>query len=137
MNFFIQIYDQFTIFLAKSRILLFGLYRVFFVRVYFVFIILINLFLWWGAYFMYSRIGQDVAILHYNVDFGVDLIGHKKYLFLLPLLGLIFILINKIMLLFLIKKDDFKFLSYFLLSFLVLLNIFLGLSLYSVYLINF
>lgn len=86
---------------------------------------------------MYSRINQDIAILHYNVDFGIDLIGNKKSFFVIPLLGLIFIILDKVVLLFLLKKNDFKFLAYFLLSFLLLLHIFLALAQYSIYSINF
>ncbi|MDD3711184.1 MAG: hypothetical protein PHP37_01110 [Patescibacteria group bacterium] len=86
---------------------------------------------------MYSNISQDIAILHYNVDFGIDFIGDKKLFFIIPLFGLIFILIDKIILLFLLKRNNFKFLAYFILSFLLLLHIFLVLAQYSVYSINF
>jgi hypothetical protein len=137
MNFFIKIYDHLSISLRKYKILLNNLFRFSFIKIYFIAIILINILLWLGAYYMYSRINQDIAILHYNVDFGIDLIGNKKSFFVIPLLGLIFIILDKVVLLFLLKKNDFKFLAYFLLSFLLLLHIFLALAQYSIYSINF
>lgn len=137
MDFFIKIYDRLSVFLRKYKILLNNLFRFSFIKIYFISIILINLFLWLATYYMYSNISQDIAILHYNVDFGIDFIGDKKLFFIIPLFGLIFILIDKIILLFLLKKNNFKFLAYFILSFLLLLHIFLVLAQYSVYSINF
>lgn len=137
MNFFIKIYDDLTIFLSQIKSLLTNLYSFLFIRIFFFFIFLINILLWLGAYLMYKKIGQSIAVLHYNVDFGIDLIDNKSYFFVIPLLGLFFILFNITILLILVKKDDFKFLAYFLLSFLSLFNILLIFSLFSIYLINF
>lgn len=137
MGFLIKIYDQFSIFLGKSKSLLKDLFSLLFIRVYLLIILILNIFLWYGASFLYRKINQDIAILHYNIDFGIDLIGNKNYFFTIPLLSLIFALINSVVLIFLLKKPDFNFLAHFLFSFLILFNIFLVLSLYSFYLINF
>lgn len=137
MGFFIKIYDQLHINIFKLKGLLKDLFSFLFVRVYFIIIVAINLFLGYLSYYMYQKISQNIAILHYNVDFGVDLIGNKINFFSIPLLSLIFILVNLIILLSLVKKKDFKFLSYFLLSFLLLFHIFLVLSIIPIYLINF
>ncbi len=137
MNFFIKIYDDISIILSKYKILLNNLFSFLFIRIYFIGSILINLFLWSVAYYMYSNISQDITILHYNVDLGINLIGDKKSFFVIPLLGAIFIILDKIILLSLLKQKDFKFLAYFLLSFLLLLNIFLALVQYSIYSVNF
>lgn len=137
MGFFIKIYDQLHINIFKLKGLLKDLFSFLFVRVYLIIIVAINLFLGYLSYYMYQKISQNIAILHYNVDFGVDLIGNKINFFSIPLLSLIFILVNLIILLSLVKKKDFKFLSYFLLSFLLLFHIFLVLSIIPIYLINF
>ena len=86
---------------------------------------------------MRHYLNQDIAILHYNVDFGIDLIGSKNYLFLIPVFSLFFIILNQIILIKFLKNDSFKFWSHFLLAFLLLFNIFLILILFSIYSINF
>lgn len=137
MGFFIKIYDSLGIFFHKYKILLNSLFRFLFIKVYFMIVIFLNIMLWLGAYYMYKNISQDIAVLHYNIDFGIDLIGHRNSFFMMPIFGLVFIIVNKIVLLFLTKRDDFKFLAHFLLTLLLLLNILLLLSLYALYLINF
>ncbi len=137
MGFFIKIYDQLHISLFKLKLLLKDVFSFLFVRVYFIILLLLNLALWYLAFFMYRKSNQDVAILHYNVDFGIDLIGNKINFFVIPLLSLIFIIANLIVLLLLVKKKDFKFWSHFLLSFLLLFHCFLLMSVISTYLINF
>jgi hypothetical protein len=137
MGFFIKIYENLSIYFNNFKSLLRDLFAFLFVKIYFTFLLLINAASWYGAYFIYNNINQDTAILHYNVDFGIDFIGNKSLVFIIPALGLFFIIFNKIALLLLLKKNDFVFWAYFLLSFLALLNIFLLISLFSVYLINF
>jgi hypothetical protein len=132
-----KVYDNFLVFTAKVKSLFFDLIGFSFVKIYFFSNLFINLILWFFAYFMHRNLGQDIVILQHNVDLGVSLIGHKNYFFLIPALSLVFILINKIILLFLLKKEDFKFLAYFSLSFLILFNIFSFLALISIYLVNF
>lgn len=137
MGFFIKIYDQLHISFFKLKVLLKDVYSFLFIRVYSIILFLVNLSLWYLAFFMYRKSNQDVAILHYNVDFGIDLIGNKVNFFIIPLLGFIFIIVDKIILLLLVKKKDFKFWSHFLLSFLLLFHCFLLMSVISTYLINF
>ena len=137
MNFFIKIYERIIIFSKKLKSLIIDLFRYPVVKIYFLITVIINIFIWIGSYLMHKGISQDIAILHYNVDFGIDLIGSKNYLFIIPTLSLFFILLNKVILLILLKRDHFKFLANFLLGFLLLVNIFLILSLFSIYLINF
>jgi hypothetical protein len=132
-----KFYDNFLVFADKLRSLSSNLFSLFFIKAYLSLSLLLNLTLWYFASFMYRNIGQDIAILHYNVDMGISLIGHKNNFFFIPFFSLFFILSNIIILLFLLKKEDFKFLAYFLLSFLVLFNIFSFLALLSIYLVNF
>ncbi len=135
--FMFKIYDNFLVFADKLKSLFLDLIGFFFVKIYLSLNLFVNLILWYFAIFMYRNIGQDIAILHYNVDMGISLIGHKNHFFFFPIFSLIFILINIIVLLFLLKKDDFKFFAYFLLSFLILFNIFSFFALLSIYLVNF
>ena len=137
MNFIIKIYDQLHIFLAKTKGLLRDFFGFLFTKIYVIAILLVNMLTWYFAYHMYGRSSQDIVILHYNVDFGINLIGNKSNFFIIPLSGLCFIILNIVVLLLLIKKKDFKFWAYFLLSFLSLLSIFLVLALLAMYIINF
>ncbi len=137
MNFLIKLYDQFSIFINRAKSSFLDLYSLTFVRIFSAISILINLFLWYFTWYIYKNISQDIAVLHYNVEFGIDQVGNKSYFFIIPLLSLFFILINNIAFLILFKKEDFKFLAYFLLSFLLFFNILLSFFLVSIYLINF
>ncbi len=137
MGFLIKIYGQVYNAFSKLRLLLKDLYSFIFVKIFSIVLLLLNIFLWIFAYLMYQKSVQDTVILHYNVDFGIDLIGSKANFFVVPALSLFFIILNKIILLLLLKKNDFKFWAYFMLSFLSLFHAFLLMSAFSIYLINF
>jgi hypothetical protein len=67
----------------------------------------------------------------------VDLIGEAKRLYIIPLLGLVIILINKILLMTLFKNEHFRFISYLLLLSALFVNFILLIALSIIYLINF
>ncbi len=48
---------------------------------------------------------QDVVPLHYNIHYGVDWTGVWWQLFTLPLLGVIFLVINTLLALWLVKQN--------------------------------
>ncbi len=137
MDFFIKIYDRIFLFFSRIKVALKNLFSYLFIKVYFIIAYAINLFLWVAVYFCYSRFNQDIVIFHYNIDFGIDLIGNKNYLFFIPISSLLFIIINQIILSKFLSNNDFKFWSHFLLSFLLLFNIFLIFILFTIYYINF
>lgn len=56
--------------------------------------------------------GIDYLSLHYNIYFGVDLIGSWKRVFVFPSVGLVFLVINTFLVAWFYKKE--KFLSYIL-----------------------
>jgi len=137
MDFIIKIYDKISLFFSHIKVALKNLFSYLFIKVYFIIAYTINLFLWVAVYFCYSRFNQDIAILHYNIDFGIDLIGNKSYLFFIPISSLFFIIIYQIILSKFLSNNDFKFWAYFLSSFLLLFNIFLIFILFTIYYINF
>ncbi len=137
MGFLIKIYDQLHLFFNKLKVLFIDLFSFLFVKIFLIFIFVFNLLFFYLSYLMYSKLSQDIVILHYNIDFGIDLIGSKQALLNFPLLSLFVFLFYIIILLFLVKRDDFKFWAYILLSFLSLFCIFISLALLSLYLINF
>ena len=69
-----------------------------YVRVYLVILAFLNLLNWIVVFIINKNVNQDLIFLHYNVTFGVDLIGNANKVFIMPFLGLIIILINLILL---------------------------------------
>ena len=63
-----------------------------------------NLFGWWKVLFKIRPIGGNI-FLHYNILFGVDLVGDWTKILILPIGGLIIILINYSLGLFFYKKE--------------------------------
>ncbi len=75
-------------------------------------------------------------ILHYNVYFGVDMMGDYREAFILPLIGLILLLINLFLSLFLYKKKE-RIASYLLLMAALMIQLALIVSSVSVIIINY
>lgn len=108
-----------------------------FSRVYGVIVLVLNLINWFFSFLLYRSLGDELTVLHYNIDFGIDLIGHRGELFVNPIFGLVLIILNLVLLLFFVRHKHFKFVSYLLWNAAALANIFLLLAVLAVYLINF
>ena len=107
----------------------------FYVRIYLIAILILNLLNWLTAFIINKNVSQDLIFLHYNVTFGVNLIGSVKKVYVIPFLGFVIILINFVLLIFIHKQG--KFITHLLLSMALLANLFLLAAVVSVYLINF
>lgn len=92
---------------------------------------------WFQAWFIKKNLSGDVLVLHYNVDFGIDLVDAPSRIYLYPLLGLLVFLLNIILLAVFHKNSNFKVLTHFLLGSAALFAVFLIVALTSIYLINF
>lgn len=90
---------------------------------------------WLVAYIMNIRLKGGLTVLHYNVDFGVDLIGEPEKIYILPLLGLVLAVINTVLLGMVYKNDRFT--ASILLAATIFINIFLFIALAFIYLFNF
>ncbi len=68
----------------------------------------INLSIWLLAYllFYYLKVEKEIT-LHYNIYFGIDLIGSKWQLFYLPIAGIIIIILNALIALLIYNKNQF------------------------------
>ena len=109
----------------------------FHIRIYVMIIFALNFSIWLAAYFVNTNAVQNLIVLHYNVNFGVDLIGGAEKLFIIPVLGLVIIFIN-LFLVFVFSKDkNFKFIAHLLLASCVIVDLFLLIALLLVFLINF
>ena len=74
------------------------------------------------------------VFLHYNIVFGVDLLGEWWKILYLPLGGLIILLVNSVISFFLYKKD--KFFSWLLSSWILLVHIYLVIEVYLLIRLN-
>lgn len=92
---------------------------------------------WWQAGFIYRNLSGDLLVLHYNVDFGVDLVGDPYRVFLYPLFGLVAIILSLTLSAAFYRHRDFKILNHLLLGGAAVFSFLLNLVLWAVYLINF
>ncbi len=106
-----------------------------FVRLYLVFLFTLNIANWLLAFYVNKNVSQNLIVLHYNVNLGVNLIGNVTDIYIIPTLGLTFIVINFLLLLNIYRQG--KLLMHLLLGFTLLINLILIASTISIYLINF
>lgn len=111
------------------------LFSFFYIRMHLILNIGLNLLNWLFVYIVNVKLSQDLVVLHYNVDFGVNLIGDSRQIYVIPGLGLVIIVIN-LFLLSMIGREN-RFFGNLLLGSALLVNLILLLATASVYLINF
>jgi hypothetical protein len=132
-----KIYHYFDLIKSKTGYSLSEVFGLLFVRIYLVILLLQNISLWVFVWLFSRQVGDNLAILHFNVDFGIDLVSDAKKLFNIPLLGLFVSLFNFLLLFVFLKNKNFKFIAYLLLTAACLVNIFLSLALGPIYWMNF
>lgn len=106
-----------------------------YIKIYLAGILVINLANWLFAGYINRRVSQDLVVLHYNIDFGVNLIGSVRQIYLIPLLGLLIFLLNFILIGYLYKNERFA--AHLLLAGALTVNLFLLGALAALYLVNF
>lgn len=116
---------------------LFDLFAHLYVKIYFFILLIINIIIWLTARFIDTEIGEELIALHYNVDFGINLIGEAKKIYIIPLLGFLIIIINFIIFGSIGKYRGRVFIFYILFAASLLANIILLMAITSIYLINF
>jgi len=109
----------------------------FHIRIYLAILFILNLFSWGITCLFFTKVSQNLIVLHYNVDFGVDLIGEVKNIFIIPALGLFVIIFNLIISYVFLENKYFRFITHLLLAGATLVNLLLLLALGPIYLINF
>lgn len=115
----------------------FDLFSYLFIKIYLSIVLAINIFLWFAAAYINNNLNSEQIALHYNVDFGINLIGSPKKIFIIPILGLIFLFLNLGVLLGLRRNKERFFAAHVLLSGALASNIILLAAVLIVYLINF
>ena len=122
---------------AKNAIV--GAFTLLSVRVYFIILVLLNTSLWVLSRFVIKTIGEPQIALHYSVDFGINLYGNANNIFIIPLLGFIFIFINLSIIISISRYNqlELRFISHLLLASAVIANIILLAALISIFIVNF
>ena len=125
------------LYLSREKLVQAVLYLVSFtfVRMYLLFLFALNIINWLLVYYVNNNVSQNLVVLHYNVNLGVNLIGEARDIYIIPTLGLAFIVINFILLLNIFRKNNF--LIHLLLGFSLLINLFLIAGTVAIYLVNF
>lgn len=113
-----------------------GFLNLFFARVYLAMHALLIITTWSLTRVIEKKAGSEQAILHYNIDFGVNLIDSAEKIYAIPLLGLAIFMIN-FFLSAAIYKQSGKFIAHALLSSAFLAGLLLLAGLASLFLINF
>ncbi len=98
-------------------------------------LIVASLFL--GSWEIFRNFKEEILVIHYNIDFGVDWIGSKSLVFWLAAIGGGVFLLDFVILLFISKRRDYKFLSFFIWGGLTVCELFLMAAVFSIYLVNF
>lgn len=92
---------------------------------------------WLQAIFIYKHLSGDLLVLHYNIDFGIDLVGPPWHIFIYPVYGLGVFLLNWTIAAALYRRQYFRLFADILLSAAILFSVLAGLAMMFVYLINF
>lgn len=93
--------------------------------------------LWTQAIIIANNLSGQIIALHYNVDFGIDLIAEKSAVFWYPSLAATVFLVNLIFLMFLRENKQIRVFGHYLLGAASFFSFIISLVLLSIYLINF
>lgn len=107
-------------------------------RVYIALVLMFNGLAWFLSAQLRSNFPEDYqAVLHYNVDFGVSLIGPTRQIFVIPAIGDAVFIVNIVVLYFLSKIGyDKRFFRHLLLSSALFVNVFLLISVVVLHFFN-
>ena len=132
-----EIYHHLDLLRNKISYNLSEVFSLLFVKIYLAVLLLQNISIWGFVWLFARRVGSNLTILHFTVDFGIDLVGDAKKLFTIPVLGLFVSVLNFSLLFVFLKNKNFKFIAHLLLATALMVNVFLSLSLGPIYWMNF
>ena len=85
-----------------------------YIKIYLFVLLFINMISWLTAGYLNTQMDGGLLALHYNVDFGINLVGEAKKIYIIPLLGLIIIIVNTFLFIFVSRYKDRIFISHIL-----------------------
>ena len=92
---------------------------------------------WVQAWLIFHNLTGDLLVLHYNVDFGIDLVSDPSRIFLYPIFGLVACFVVLILAAIFNRQADSKLINHLLFAGAALFGLLLSLVLLSIFLINF
>jgi len=107
------------------------------VKVYIISLFLLQILAWVQAVMIRRKISSDFLILHYNIDFGVDLVGRPNHIFYYPIFGLLVLILNFALVAFLSRYPQARITTHLFLVATLIFSVFLSLVLVAINLINF
>ncbi len=140
MSFFASIIDKIYIVFKDFKDSFVYLWNFLYIKIYLLILVLVNIINFLAVYWIIDKISNsydDIIILHYNVNFGVNLIKGAIWFYIIPLLGFVITIINIVLLTFIANHKDRKFISHLLLFTAILVNIFLFFGIIAIFLINY
>jgi hypothetical protein len=132
-----RIYHHLDILKDKISYNLSEVFSLLFIKIYLAILILQSISIWGFVWLFAKRAADSLTILHFTVDFGIDLVGDAQKLFMIPLLGLFVSVLNFLLLFVFLKNKNFKIIAHLLLATAVMVNVFLSLALGPIYWMNF
>ena len=133
----LNLYVRFYSFRQEAEAALRALWHLSSSRLQVVAIVLLQALGWFQAIFIYKHLSGELLVLHYNIDFGIDLVGAPWRIFLYPLCGLGIFLLNWLVAASLHRQPQFRLFANLLLAAAIIFAIFVSLALMFIYLINF
>ena len=137
MNVLAKIYDFYQTSKQGIREYSWDLFAYFFVKIYLILLAAANLALWGVAIYINTNLQSSRIALHYNVDFGINLVGNARQIFIIPILGIIIILLNLAIIFSISKNKERVVIAHMLLMASLLANIILIMAIAAIFLINF
>jgi hypothetical protein len=132
-NFYARLYT----FLGREGAAFKRIFKFSYTKIYLGVIIFLQISVWLQTLAVWRRLTGDSAILHYNIDFGVDLIGSPQDIFYYPVFGLAVAIINVSLAAFIARRHDPRLVIHFLLLAAVAFAVFLNLAMLAINFINF
>lgn len=124
MDFFSTLYSRTLALWARSREPMAVLFGNWLIWLFFGLAVAANALVWALVYFLIGR-STGLVALHYQVDFGVNLLGQSRALYAMPALGLLAITVNVVVASGLVRVKDGRFLGLVLLVGALIVNIYL------------
>lgn len=106
-------------------------------KIYLGFILLSQALLWFQALNILSLKHEGILIFHYNIDFGIDLVGNPRKIYLFPLAAALVAIFNFILSATFHRLKDATRLYHLLFSSALIFAVCDSLVLFAIYLVNF
>lgn len=114
-----------------------SLWRYYPSRIYLAIGVLLQVLVFWQAFWMKTNLSGDLIVLRYKIDFGANLLAAPQTVLYYPLISLAVLILNLILAILFASRSDKKIFIHLFLASATAFAFFMSLYLLSVFLINF